>query len=100
MNADPRLSAYIRGLNILQHLQRRIPSRRAHDPAARMRRRTAHVKVLDRRAVLRPTRRGPQKEELFERQLALENIPFRQTKIALQIERRQHLSLVNQTLDV
>src|ERR1041384_1732744 len=87
-------------LNILEHLERRIPPRRAHDPAAGMRRRPAHVKVLDRRAILRPTRRRTQKEELLERQLALEDVPLRQTKLTLEIQRRQHLTIANQALEV
>src|SRR5262245_12343289 len=39
-----------------------------------MRRRAAHVEVLDRRAVLRPAGHGPQEEELLERQLTLEDV--------------------------
>src|SRR6185369_13043815 len=47
-----------------------------------------------------PSRRGSQKEELFERQLSLKNISFRQTKIAFKIEWSQNLSIANQLLDV
>src|SRR5262245_20482786 len=87
-------------LNILQHLQRRITTGRAHDPTARVRGRAAHVQIFYRRSILRPTRRGSQKEKLFERQFALENISFRQTKLALEIERRHHLSIANQLANV
>ena len=65
-----------------------------------MRRGTAHVKIPDGRAILGPTRRGPQKEELFERQLSLKNIAFRETELSLNIERRQHLPVQDQLLDV
>src|SRR5215204_463890 len=95
-----RLPAFICGSNILQHLEGSISSRRAHDSATGMRRRTAHVKVFDRRAILRPARCGSQEEELLERQFALENVSLRQSKLAFEIERRQHLSIANQALDV
>ena len=65
-----------------------------------MRRRTAHVEIFDGRSVLRPAGRGPQEEELFERQLALKNVAFRQTKLTLEIERRHHLAVRNQLPDV
>src|SRR5215212_3034327 len=97
---DLRLPAFICGLNILQHLEGSISSRGAHDSATGMRRRTAHVKVFDRRAILRPARCGPQEEELLERQFALEDVSLRQSKVAFEIERRQHLSIANQALDV
>src|SRR5881394_917759 len=60
----------------LKDRHRRIPSAGAHDAAARMRRRTTHVKVLDRRTILRPSRRWSQKEELLQRQLALKDVSF------------------------
>src|SRR6185503_10873376 len=94
--SDPRLSAKIRGqilFLILQHLQRGVPSRCAHDAAARMRGRTTHVKVANRRAVLRPARRRSQKEELLQSQFALKDVALRQTKVALQIQRCQNLSV-------
>ena len=56
-----------------------------------MRGRPAHVEALDGRPVLRPSRRGPQEEELLERELALEDVAFRQAPLALQIERRDDL---------
>src|ERR1041384_6043608 len=87
---------FIRGLNIFQQLKRCISTWRTHDPTTRMRRRPAHVKVFDRRAILRPPRRRSQKEKLLERQLTLKNISFRQTKIAFEIEWRQNLTISNQ----
>ena len=63
-----------------QNFERRQPPGCAHDAAARMRRRAAHEKVPDRRAVPRPSGHRPQKEKLFERKLALKNIPFGQAR--------------------
>jgi len=37
---------------------------------------------------------------LLERQLALKNIPFRQSKFAFEIERRQNLSMQNNVFDI
>src|SRR5437899_4415987 len=87
-------------LNIFQNLHRRIPSARSHNAAAGMRCRSAHVKVLDWRAILCPTRRRSQKEKLFQGQLALENISFGQTKFAFEIEWRQDLSMKNDSTDI
>src|SRR2546428_9970945 len=80
-------------INILQYLDRRVPSARAHDAAARMRRRPTHVEVLNRRTILSPTRSRTQKEKLFQRQFALKYISFRQSEFTFEIERRQNLSM-------
>jgi len=48
----------------------------------------AHVEIANWRTILRPTGRGPQKEKLFQRKFTLEDISFRQTKLAFEIERR------------
>src|SRR4051812_26652895 len=60
----------------------------------------AHVQIADRRAVLRPSRGGPEKEELFERQLTLKDVAFRESKLPLDVERRQHLAMKNDVADV
>ena len=83
-----------------EDLHRRVSSRRAHDAAAWMSGRAAHVQVADRRAVLRPARRGTQEEQLFERQLALEDVPFRQPPFALEVERSDDLTMANDVADV
>src|SRR6266446_1875029 len=85
---------------ILQNLHGRIASTRTHDAAARMRGRSAHVEILNWRAILGPARRRPQKEKLFQTQFALKDISFRQTKLAFEIERRQNLSMKNNVTDV
>ena len=79
---------------------RGVPPGRAHDAAAGMRRRSAHVEVAHRRLVLRPARRRPQEEQLLERQLALEDVAFGQAEVALDVERRQHLPVQDDVLDV
>src|SRR5437899_8589614 len=73
-------------VSCLQDTERRVPARRAHDAAARVRRGAAHIEVADGRLVLRPAGRGTQEEELLERQLALKDVAFRQSPLALEIE--------------
>ena len=57
-------------------------------------------RFLHRRLVLRPAGRGAQEEQLLERQLALEDVAFRQAEVALDVERRQHLPVQDDVLDV
>src|SRR5690242_10769497 len=86
-----RLRTKRAGLPVFQDDLARQAAIRAHDAAARMRRRSAHVEIVDWRAVIRPSRDGTQEEKLFERKLALKNISLREAKFSLEIERRQHL---------
>src|SRR5437870_12344868 len=65
-----------------------------------MRRRSAHVEILDWRTILCPTRRRSQKEKLFQGQFALKNVSLGQTKFAFKIERRQDLSMKNDVFDI
>ena len=60
----------------------------------------AHPQVADRRRVLRPAGSRPQEEQLFQRQLALEDIAFGQAELALEIERRQDLAVQDDVADV
>ena len=69
-----------RPLEVFQDFESRQPAGAAHDAAAGMRGRSAHVQVLDRSAELRPTRHRPQEEKLLQRKLALENIAFAQVR--------------------
>src|SRR5713226_7204973 len=87
-------------LQVFQNLHRRIAPAGAHDAAAGMRRRAAHVKIANRRTVLRPTRRRPQKEKLFQGKLTLKNISFRQSEFTFEIERRQDLPMQNDVADI
>jgi len=59
-------SSRLLGAERAQHLECREASRRAHDPAARVRGRAAHPEVPQRRAIARPSRHGPVEEELLE----------------------------------
>ena len=70
----------------------------AHDAAAGMRGRSAHVQVLDRRAVLRPARDRTQEEKLLERKLALEDVAFGQAELAFEVERRDDLAVQDDVL--
>src|SRR5687767_4076916 len=65
-----------------------------------MRRRAAHVQISDGSLVLGPTRRRSQKEKLLKCQLALEDISFRESKVALEIKRSQHLPVQDQVANV
>ncbi len=76
---------------VFQDFQRRQTARAAHDSAARMRGRSAHIEVLDRRPKPRLSRDWAQKEKLLKRKLALKNIALAQAPLALQIERRKDL---------
>ena len=57
-------------------------------------------KPIDRRRVLRPSRHRPQEEQLLERQLALKDVAFGEPEVALDVERRQHLPMQDDVLDV
>src|SRR5437764_2619300 len=87
-------------LPVVQDLHRRQPTGSAHDAAAGVRGRAAHIKVLHRRAVLRPSRDRTQEEQLLERELALEDVSFGQSELAFQVERRDHLASTDDALDV
>ena len=79
-------------LEVFQDFESRQSSGTAHDAAAGMSGRSAHVQILDGSAELRPTRHRTQEEELLERKFALENIAFAQSELAFQIERRDYLA--------
>ena len=85
---------------VLQDLQRGDAAGRAHDPAAGVRGRAAHVEAAHGRAVAGPARHRPQEEELLERQLALEDVALGQAPLALEVERGQHLAVQDELLDV
>src|SRR5689334_5306501 len=85
---------------VLQDLLRGVLAVGAHDPAARVRRGAAHVEAADGRAVLRPPGSGAEEEELLERQLALEDVALGQAELALDVERREDLPVLDDALDV
>ena len=65
---------------VLQDALGGVLAGRAHDPAARVRGRAAHVQPVDRRPVPRPARHRPVEEQLLERQLALEDVALGQAR--------------------
>src|SRR3954470_6261690 len=85
---------------LAEYAKRRVAPGRTHDAAAGMRCRSAHPQILNRRLVLRPPRHRARKEQLLERQLALEDVAFRQTELAFEIEWRHHLPMQNDVADV
>src|SRR6202158_3763681 len=60
-----------------------------------MRRRSAHIQIIDGSAVVGPAGHRPKKEKLLERKLALKNVALRKSKFALQIKRRKYLAMQN-----
>src|ERR687889_550111 len=85
---------------VFQYLRGGVAARGAHDAAAGVRGRAAHVEVADGRAVLRPAGRGPQEEELFEGEFALKDVALGESEVALDVERRQNLPVEDQLAEV
>ncbi len=73
---------------------------RAHDAAAGMCGGTAHIEVVDRRAVVGPPGHGAEEEKLFEGELALKDITLGETEFALEIERGENLAADDNFFDV
>src|SRR4030095_16255018 len=70
---------------VAQDLARRVMTRCAGNPTARMRPRSAVVQVLQRAAVTRVTQQRPQREQLIERQLAVKDVAGGQPELGLEI---------------
>ena len=62
----------------------------AGDAAAGMRTRAAHVETLQRTAIVAVAEDRPRREQLVERERAVEDVAADQAELALEIERRQH----------
>src|SRR5262252_3317593 len=95
-----RLRTKYAGLPVFQNNLTRQAPLRAHDAAARVRGRAAHIEVVDWRAVIRPPRDRAQEEKLLEGEFALKNVSLREAKFALQIERSQNLLPDDNVFDV
>src|SRR3954466_6403603 len=65
-----------------------------------MRARAALPVPANRRAILGPVRSGTLKEQLMQRELALEDVSFRQSGDPLDVRRRQNLPAEDELLDV
>src|SRR5262245_4347733 len=94
------LTPYSPSPQITQYLARRVESRRAHHASARMRARTTKVKVPDRRSVLRPPGHGAHEEQLVEVHLAVKDVAAGQAVLSLHVQRRNHLTMQGDVLDV
>src|SRR6188768_3187487 len=62
--------------------------------------RSAHEEAPDGRAVVGPSGRRPEEEQLLECQFALEDVAFRQTERAFDVQRREDLPVQYQVLQV
>src|SRR5580692_95309 len=87
-------------LDVFENFESCEPAGCAHDAAAGMRGRAAHVEILDGRAKARISWRRTQEEELFERQFALEDIAFAQAPLTFEIERSDDLFVKDDVFDV
>src|SRR2546425_3990279 len=61
---------------------------------------TAHIKVVDRRAVVGPSGDGAKEKELFQRKLALKNVALGEPEFALEIKRSENLAADDDVFDV
>src|SRR5208282_1701404 len=75
---------------ITQDLPRGVVPRNTGDAAAGMRPGAAHVKPLQRTAIIAVAEHGARRKKLVECQRAMKNITPGKTELALQIERREH----------
>src|ERR1700676_2294253 len=81
--------------SLLQHLARAIVAGGSHYAAAGMRAGTAQEQALNGTTVAGPTGHGAHDEHLVEAHFAVENIAARDAETAFQIERRQHLAVLD-----
>src|SRR5271165_3710201 len=75
---------------VAQDLARGVVPRNAGDAAAGMRTGAAHVKPLERTAVIAVAEHRPRRKQLVECQRAVKNIAPGKTELALEIQRREH----------
>src|SRR5689334_2387961 len=88
------------GSLMLQYFECRESSGSCHHPAARMRCRTAKIKIPDRSSIPCPARYRPQKEQLVEGQFSLEDVSFSQTKFLIEIPRSDDLPVQNDVFQI
>src|SRR5580704_9844854 len=89
-----------RSLEVFQHFESCETSGGAHDAAAGVGGRAAHVEILDRRAEARVSRCWAQEEQLLERKFSLEDVAFAQSPLAFEIERSDYLLVQDYVFDV
>src|SRR5260221_7148364 len=85
---------------IPEYLPRRVVARRAGDAAAGMRARATEIKPAYRRAVVGVAEHRPRREELVERERAMEDVPADQAGVALDGERREDFAGEYASLEV
>src|SRR5262245_6958290 len=95
-NSAERQSAACRpGPRALQDLPPRVVARRARHAAARVRPRAAQEQARDRRRVARPSRYRPQREQLVQPKIAVEDVAAGQRVLPLEIEWRQGVDVLD-----
>src|SRR5262245_20696870 len=77
-----------------------VATRCTHKSSAGVGARSTHPQVPDRRGVLRPAGCRTQEEQLLEREFALKDIALAQAEFTFEIERREHLTIPNDTSDI
>src|ERR1700732_1810040 len=87
-------------LDVFENFESGEASGSAHDAAAGMRSRAAHVEILDGGAEARVARGWTQEEKLLQRKLALEDVALAQSPLAFEVERGDDLLVKNDVFDV
>src|SRR6476620_2853718 len=84
-------AAAARSAQVAKNLARGVCTGAAGESRTRMRAGTAEVQPANRRAVLPPAEQRPHRQQLFERELAVEDVSAGEAVRALEIERCDHL---------
>src|SRR5260370_15780973 len=87
-------------LHVFEDFERCQTSRRAHNSAARMRRRATDVEVLDRRPEPRPPCNVTEEKQLLQREFTLKNVAFAEAELSLEIKRGDHLFVQDDVFDI
>src|SRR5206468_7100473 len=87
-------------LQVLEDVPRRVSSRAASEAGAWMCAGAAEVQPLDRRAIAGPVEQRTHREDLVQRQLAVEDVAGGEGVGRFQILRRDHLALDDKLLEV
>src|ERR1035438_8185213 len=89
-----------RELSALQHFAGAVEARGAHHAAAGVGAGTAQVQPCNWRAIARPAGHGTHEEHLVQTHLAVENVAAGDAEAPLQIERAEHLPVLDELPDV
>src|SRR5580693_1287939 len=87
-------------LDVFENFESCEPAGCAHDAAAGMRGRAAHVEILDGGAEARVARGWSQEEKLLQGKFALEDVALAQSPLAFEVERSDDLPVQDDVFDV